>query len=170
MRRHPGEHKNRHVDPYLRRRLFGATTSICDLVAYQERDGARHAAKRLPPQDNTSARAYRCSDGCELWHAGYLPELVVQGVVTAGEWYGYGGRPALRDVLLPMINQIRLRTGGNASFERRVGADGRDLWGAMIDMHGRIYLARDYDDPIEATAAVLREYAAALTGTEALAA
>jgi hypothetical protein len=170
MRRHPGEHKNRHVDKILRRRVFGATTAICDRVAYQNRDGARRAAKVIPYFEDRPARAYQCRDGCELWHAGYLPELVVQGVVTAGEWYGYAGRPALRDTLLPMIDQIRRRTGGIASFERRVGADGRDLWGAMIDMHGRIYLARDYDDPIEATAAVLREYAAALTGTEAVAA
>lgn len=173
MPRHPGEHRSRTGDRSLRRPP-GATSSICGLVGYQQRSGAKWAARNMPFFQNQHARAYPCHEGCGQWHAGYLPELVVQGVVTAGEWYGSTGQKPMRDVLIPLLEKVRRRTHGELSFERRrvVPADGDefDLWSAMINARGVLHLARDYDNPNEATAAALEEYAAALTETEPAAA
>lgn len=169
-----GEHRARRTDRDLRRPA-GSTSSICGLVAYQKRAGAKWAAKRMDLFDGRPARAYRCKGGCWLWHAGYLPELVVQGIVTAGEWYGYRGQPPMRAVLVPLLEKMRWTTHADkVGFERRrvepADGDEYDLWGAMIEKRGVIYLARDYDNPTDATAAVLAEYHAARSRTDASAA
>lgn len=156
-------HKNRrrqHVD----HRTSAATTSICGLVAYQHRDDARRAAKQLPTRtwsDVGRARAYQCRGGCELWHVGYLPQLVIDGLVTAAEWYGYHGRRPLKDELIPLIAMMRRRTGGSAQILRRTGADDTDLWGAMVETGRGTFIARDHATPARAVRAVLAAHDAA---------
>src|ERR1044072_3129895 len=103
------------------RRPGAATTAICGLVAYQTRDAARRAAKTIPrhASENLRARGYRCVGGCELWPAGVLPQPVVEGGVPVGEGYGLNGREPMRDVLLPILERVRRRTGGSAQILRR---------------------------------------------------
>jgi hypothetical protein len=158
-KRHPSEHKRRRQDNH-RHRPSGATNAICGLVGYQERKGADRAAKRLPPIDGEHARAYQCIDGCDLWHAGWLPGLVRAGVVTATEWYGRDGQPPMQDILLPLLERLRAIGRGKATFERRQhGPDDTDLWTAVIDCRAGMFVARDYDTPHAAAMAVIADYA-----------
>ena len=166
-RKHPG-HKNRGGERGLRKPA-GASTTICDRIAFPDRDNARRAARAMPWGDGR-ARAYQCRGGCELWHAGYLPEMVIHGVVTAGEWYGYNGRQPMKDILVPLLEEMREYCEGKAYFERRTGADDTELWTAILDAPDGMFVARDYDTPEQATDAVLDQYDAFLDRTEDLAA
>lgn len=160
MRSRKHEHKKRVCDR-SRNRPGVASNTICNQLAYQDRHGAKTAARALPIVAGQRARAYDC-DACGLWHADYLPALVVQGVVTAGEWYGTDGSEPLGPVLTDLVEQMEDASGGSATFERRVDATDTDLWGAIIDVRGTLFVARDYDSPSEAAAAVLAEHDAAL--------
>lgn len=167
-----GAHRRRVTDNQLRR-PGGATSGICGLYSYQTRAAAKRHAKTLPHNTGMRARAYPCRSGCGGWHVGYLPQLVIAGIVTVAEWYGHHGATPMRDILIPLLEHVRASTGGELTFERRrvepVDGDPYDLWGAMIETRGTVTIARDYDDPIEATAAALAEIAAH-TETEATAA
>lgn len=156
-------HKNRRQERITVRPAL-ASNSICGLIAYQNRGDARRAAKSMVARQSSTvarARAYHCRGGCELWHAGYLPQLVTDGVVTAGEWYGYDGHRPLKDVLIPLLERMRRRTGGSAQITRRTGPDETDLWVAMVENDLGSFVARDYDTPRDAARAVLDDYDAA---------
>lgn len=149
-------HKNRGGDRGLRRPA-GASTRICNRIAFPDRSNAKRAARSMPWKDGRP-RAYLCRGGCELWHAGYLPDMVIKGVVTAGEWYGLNGDQPMRDVLVPLLEEMREYTDGQALFERRTGTDDTDLWTAILDGDDGMFVSRDYDTPEEATDAVLDQY------------
>jgi hypothetical protein len=142
--------------------------NACGLVAFASRREANFGATRMPLHPDMPARPYLCINGCQLWHVGYLPELVVQGVVTADEWYGRNGHKPMRSIIPPLLEQITRTTRfGTPTISRRTCmVTDRDLWTMIVDTPDAGQLAaRDYDSPAEATAVVLNEYRAVIAGT-----
>ncbi len=79
-----GSHKNHGAS---KRRFVYGVRNACGKVAYPDRKRARHAARWKP---NEQLRAYRCEDGCGLWHLGHNPGPVRRGEVSADEYYRRG--------------------------------------------------------------------------------
>jgi hypothetical protein len=162
----PHQHKNRRQDRSVHQ-PGGASNQLCPGIAYQSSQAAKRAEHVAHPHRRPTAgqpqrlternRAYAC-DRCGLWHVEPVPDMVIQGVVTAGEWFGTAGRPPMRDVLIPLLYQLAAHTGGTPTFARRTGVDDTDLWAVMVDSDRGTFVARDYDSPAEAAAAVLAEY------------
>lgn len=150
----------------------GATNS-CGLVAFDSRREARFGAGFMPLDRSTTARPYQCKPidgkpGCGLWHVGYLPTLVIQGVVTADEWFGRNGHEAMRKVIPPLLEHIEKTTRfGTASISRRTcPVTDVDLWTIVVDTPDAGQLvAQDYDSPAEAGAVALAKYRNIITGT-----
>lgn len=64
----------------------------------------------------------------------------------------------MRDVLIPLIERIRRRTGGTVRMTRRTGADDTDLWGVIVETDIGTFAANDYDTPGQAARTVLADY------------
>lgn len=147
----------------------GASNS-CGLIAFDSRREADLGARRMPLDPGAPARAYKCTDGCGLWHVGYLPALVVQGVVTANEWFGRNGHAPMRKVIPQLLEHVEKTTRfGTATIARRTClVTDRDLWTIILDTPDAGQLvARDYDSPAEAAAVALTDYRAVIDGTPA---
>lgn len=148
----------------------GAVNS-CGLMAFDSRREADFGARFMPLDRTQVARPYLCKTGCGLWHVGYLPTLVVQGVVTADEWYGRNGHQAMRKVIPPLLEHITnvTRFGTPTIARRTCLVTDRDLWTVIIDTpNAGQLIARDYDSPAEAATVALAEYHAVIAGTPAL--
>lgn len=57
----------------------------CLKLSYADRKTARQVA-RLHKEEHKSV--YQCEFRPQLWHVGGLPDAVMKGSVTRGEWYG----------------------------------------------------------------------------------
>lgn len=57
----------------------------CEKLSYEDRKTARQVA-RLHKEEHKSV--YQCKYRPQLWHVGGLPNAVMEGKVTRGEWYG----------------------------------------------------------------------------------
>lgn len=143
-------------------------SNACGLIAFDSRREADRGARVMPLDRSGSARPFRCNPGCGLWHVGYLPALVTQGVVTADEWFGRNGHTPMRKVILPLLDHIEKTTRfGVPTISRRVcPVTDANLWTIVVDTPDAGQLvARDYSSPAEATAVALAEYRAVLTDT-----
>lgn len=143
-------------------------SNACGLIAFDSRREADRGARRMPLEPGAPARPYHCSNGCGLWHVGYLPALVVQGVVTENEWFGRNGHEPMRKVIPPLLEHIeRVTRFGVPSISRRTCmVTDRDLWTIIVDTPdaGQL-IARDYDSPAEAAIVALADYGAVIAGT-----
>lgn len=152
-----------------RNRPTGASNS-CGLIAFDSRKEADFGARFMPLDPGRTYRPYLCTTGCRLWHVGYLPELVIQGVVTSDEWYGRNGHAPMRKVIPPLLEHIQRTTRfGTPTIARRIcPVTDRDLWTIILDTPdaGQL-IARDYDSPAEAATVALVEYQAVIAGTPA---
>lgn len=150
----------------------GASNS-CGLIAFDSRREAKLGARFMPLDPTQTARPFECTPaagkrGCGLWHVGYLPALVVAGVVTSDEWFGRNGHQAMSKVIPPLMEHIEnVIRFGSASISRRIcPVTDAQLWTIVVDTPDAGQLAaQDYDSPAEAAAVVLGKYRLIVTGS-----
>lgn len=57
----------------------------CGKLSYIDRKTARKVAREHREEHKS---LYQCQYRPQLWHVGGLPDAVMEGKVTRGEWYG----------------------------------------------------------------------------------
>lgn len=95
----------------------------CGLKGYETRHAANQAKKT---HHDKHVRAFQCrKPGCPYWHLGELPQKVVQGEMTAGEFYaGQENVPAeKRRSTRAQLRRWRLNTAALLERDARVLAD-----------------------------------------------
>lgn len=124
-------------------------TGECGLWAYYSRAEARRRNSDRPDVIG-HRRPYLCRR-CGLWHNGQLPQLVIDGVVTAAEWYGTDGNPPYGDILIGLTEWLVARGIYEIGFFR--GPDG-ESWGMTARSAGHDHAVHQHRDPVDAAEAM----------------
>lgn len=143
MTRHHALRRDR-IDP-------PAGTGACGLWTYYSRAEARRRNSDRP-DITTHRRPYRCQS-CNGWHNGILPQLVLDGVVTAAEWYGEDGHPAYGTIVTGVSEWLAARGVHAVRFHR--ATDG-ERWGLTGRHASEDLVALWFPDPVTAAEELYR--------------
>lgn len=124
-------------------------TGECGLWTYYTRAEARRRNSDRPDIE-AHRRPYRCRS-CDGWHNGVLPQLVIDGVLTAAEWYGENGHPPFGEVIAGVTEWLTARGLHSVTYHR--GTDG-ESWGITARHAGEDLVALWYPDPVAAAEAL----------------
>jgi hypothetical protein len=145
--RHEARHKDGMRPP--------VSSNECGVFAYRTRADARRRISNRPDIIG-HLRAYKCRT-CNLWHIGHLPQAVIDGIVTADEWYGANGHPPYGEILTDAVVILASRGIYKVKFHR--GPDGQS-WGLVARASGHDVAEHGHPDPVTATAAMLAQVTA----------
>jgi hypothetical protein len=124
-------------------------TGECGLWTYYTRADARRRNSDRP-DIGAHRRPYRCAD-CNGWHNGVLPQLVIDGVLTAAEWYGEAGHPPYGEIIAGVTDWLAARGVHSIAYHR--GTDGQS-WGITGRRAGEDVAALWHPDPVTAAEAL----------------